>query len=549
MDSVRHYHQQTKHRTDRYAASPEFMDWDTQPNPFRHYAGAPRFELPLSAMQREVPFTVAHQPHGQHPPEPITPTTIAGLMGLSLGLAAWKVVPNTDQRWALRCNPSSGNLHPTEGYVVIPVLQDAQLTLPAGVYHYHSYDHVLEQRAAVPQNEAWLSAEQDGFVVGLSSIFWREMWKYGERAYRYCQLDIGHAIAGFRYAAAAMGWTVQVLDGVGDATLTRLLGLPCNALTKGEPEPEHPDLLLWVSTSGQGAQEAQDRMHTWAETAETAGWFGQPNLLSPRQMHQWPVVDDVAQGATRPDRSITLQGITASSTPPLATGPCEEPLDRIIYQRRSAQQFDGKTSVSQEAFYRMLDALLPRPGVAPWDSQTWPVGIHPLFFVHRVEGLEPGMYLMVRHPQAEHVLRETLSDDHHWSKPEGCPAHLPLYHMVGGDVKMAAMIISCKQSIAGDSAFSLGMLAQWEQGLKIGPWHYRNMFWEAGMLGQVLYLEAEAEGVRGTGIGCYFDDLFHERAAGFEGTILQSLYHFTVGGAVEDTRLSTEPPYGHLKRE
>jgi hypothetical protein len=37
-------------------------------------------------------------------------------------------------------------------------------------------------------------------------------------------------------------------------------------------------------------------------------------------------------------------------------------------------------------------------------------------------------------------------------------------------------------------------------------WPYRWMFWEAGLLGQVLYLEAEAAGARGTSIGCYFDD-------------------------------------------
>ena len=29
------------------------------------------------------------------------------------------------------------------------------------------------------------------------------------------------------------------------------------------------------------------------------------------------------------------------------------------------------------------------------------------------------------------------------------------------------------------------------------------------MIGQVLYLEAEAVGLRGTGIGCFFDDGMH----------------------------------------
>ena len=36
---------------------------------------------------------------------------------LSLGLSAWKEYGPS--RWALRNNPSSGNLHPTEGYLVL----------------------------------------------------------------------------------------------------------------------------------------------------------------------------------------------------------------------------------------------------------------------------------------------------------------------------------------------------------------------------------------------------------------------------------------------
>jgi hypothetical protein len=80
-----------------------------------------------------------------------------------------------------------------------------------------------------------------------------------------------------------------------------------------------------------------------------------------------------------------------------------------------------------------------------------------------------------------------------------------------------------------------------------GAWWYRRLFWEAGVLGQVLYLAAEAAGVRSTGIGCYFDDLFHD-LLGLAGDGFQDLYHFTVGGPVEDRRLATHPPYAHLRR-
>jgi len=66
-------------------------------------------------------------------------------------------------------------------------------------------------------------------------------------------------------------------------------------------------------------------------------------------------------------------------------------------------------------------------------------------------------------------------------------------------------------------------------------------------VGQVLYLEAEAAGIRSTGIGCYFDDACHA-VLGLDSDRFQSLYHFTVGAPVDDTRLTTLPAYGHLQR-
>jgi hypothetical protein len=74
------------------------------------------------------------------------------------------------------------------------------------------------------------------------------------------------------------------------------------------------------------------------------------------------------------------------------------------------------------------------------------------------------------------------------------------------------------------------------------PASYRDLFREAGLIGQLLYLHAEARGLRGTGIGCYFDGAVHE-LLGLRDTRHQSLYHFTVGRAIEDARIETAPAY------
>jgi hypothetical protein len=60
-------------------------------------------------------------------------------------------------------------------------------------------------------------------------------------------------------------------------------------------------------------------------------------------------------------------------------------------------------------------------------------------------------------------------------------------------------------------------------------------------------LEAEAAGIRATGIGCFFDDPVH-RVFGFSDLEFQSLYHFTIGGPVEGSRLTTLAPYAVSSR-
>jgi hypothetical protein len=92
----------------------------------------------------------------------------------------------------------------------------------------------------------------------------------------------------------------------------------------------------------------------------------------------------------------------------------------------------------------------------------------------------------------------------------------------------------------------MGMVARFRSELEGRPWDYPTLFWETGLIGQVLYLEAEAHGLRGTGIGCFFDDEIHE-LLGLKGNTYQSLYHFTIGYPLVDERIQTIEPYAHMK--
>jgi len=140
-------------------------------------------------------------------------------------------------------------------------------------------------------------------------------------------------------------------------------------------------------------------------------------------------------------------------------------------------------------------------------------------------------------------LTQSIRPQFVWTAPPGCPIDLPLFLLQEGDARQLAAEVSCHQDIAGDSAFSLGMIAEFESSLhRYGPWFYRRLFWETGLIGQVLYLEAEAADARGTGIGCFYDDAVHE-LLGLASREWQSLYHFSMGVPVDDPRLTTERGY------
>lgn len=546
-DRVRAYHERSKHLPGRSAAGPHGLDWANKPEPFRTWGDVQTVELPLAGAGLATLYDDCLRP-GAVAARPVDLASVAVLFELSLGLAAWKSIG--PERWALRCNPSSGNLHPAEGYLVCPDVGG----LAGGVYHYVSSQHVLELRAR-PDPEAWSRAWQDvatvggegpaqgqapGLLVGLSSIHWREAWKYGERAYRYCQLDAGHAVGAISYAAAALGWQARMLEGWSDDSISALLGLPGD---EAKAAPESPDLLLWVGPE----------LATPPDTALLAGldqatWEGEPNLLSPRR-RDWDAIPEVIDACRFSGESLAPPGgdpWRPPELPPLAPT-VEMAAARLIRQRRSAQAFDGVTRMAATDFYRMLDATLPRTDVPPLAPFGWEPRVHLLLFVHRVDDVAPGLYLLPRRPGVVTALRSVLDPEHSFEPVRDAPDHLPLRRLQSDDLRDLAAALSCRQDIAGDSAFSLGMLAELEDGLSRGAWWYRRLYWEAGAVGQALYLDAEAVGLRGTGIGCFFDDAVHQ-LLGLADARFQSLYHFTVGGAIKDRRLATHPPYAHLER-
>jgi SagB-type dehydrogenase family enzyme len=532
--TVIRYHEATRHRFAAYARGPETLDWDAQPAPFRRYEGAPVQPLPLCAGRFEARFARLQKPV-REPVAAAGPEALGALLQLSFALSAWK--SNGVERWALRCNPSSGNLHPTAAYVLahgIPGLAD-------GVHHYRAEDHALERRADWPPDDA-----QPGLYLGLSSVIWREAWKYGERAFRYCQLDVGHAVACVAYAAALLGWRVEELY-LPRAALAQLLGLDrhgdFSAGRRDDVEREEPELLLALRTDPAVTGETGAAL---LARAEGATWHGRASAIDRHPMYRWPIIDEVvaataAAGAEPPAVAVAAR---EPARPPLEPTGGEPGAVATILGRRSGQRYDTDGLMPAALFLRLLDATLPRPQ-PPW--QALPDAAHGalLLFVHRVEGLAPGLYLLLRDAASAAALPAQLKPEFAAAPRVAGLAHLDLRCL--GVVEPAALrrvarSLCCHQDIAATACFSLAMLAPFDAVLRADPAQYRALLRAAGLIGQVLYLNAEALGYRGTGIGCYFDDELHA-LLGLEDRQWQALYAFAVGVPLIDARLETTAPY------
>ncbi|MCZ6598569.1 MAG: SagB/ThcOx family dehydrogenase [Planctomycetota bacterium] len=539
---VRAYHERTKHHFQHYAAGPHGLDWANQPDPFRRFLGAELLPLEIDPPINEgTKGNGGDEPRygpalieGGVAPEPVDRATISRLFFDSLALSAWKQIETA--RWSLRVNPSSGNLHPTEGYLVAGPI--AGLSDEPGLYHYAPREHGLELRARLPA-QLWerLELPPGAFLVGLTTIHWRESWKYGERAYRYCNHDAGHAMA----TAAGLGWRARLDDDPSSDALGALLGV----FDMEGPEAVEPECLIAIDPRPE-RPDGND-VATPVLVPETVAQlralerFGRPNVLSPEHV-TWDVIDAAVEAARKRESGTPYTGGSVpGAARPLEPGKIA--LRRIVRQRRSAVQMDGRTGMPAADFFRALEATMARAGRLPFTAIPWSPRVHLALFVHRVEGLEPGLYWLARDPDRLDAARAACREEFLWERPADAPDELPLFLLFPSNLQGPAAQVSCQQDIAGRGAFSLGMLADFERSIdELGAWFYPRLFWETGAVGQILYLEAEALGLRSTGIGCFFDDPVHA-LLGIRGHAWQSLYHFTVGGPVDDPRLTTHPAY------
>ncbi|HYP12695.1 MAG TPA: SagB/ThcOx family dehydrogenase [Bryobacteraceae bacterium] len=480
----------TKHSVASLKQASHALDWSNMPDPFRHYEGVPVLDLPADPPAPETPvLELLGSLHGSTTAGD-GPTFLSQLLFYSAAISASRRAPSTGYRYALRVNPSSGNLHPTEFHFVTRGLKD----WPDGMYHYRPSAHMAEQRALGHFEWNW-SRTGAPVVFILTSIVSREAWKYGDRAYRYCLHDMGHAWQALSLAARAMGCDSVAFAHFPDEEIAHSCRLHFD---------EWPMLVVMLCGPYVPVREAQSGNPVW--------YGGHANQLSPKEVAR-PRIHDFHR-ATKV--SVGLHGIPAAEPAPIGSGEIRlpppastrRPFGEVARMRRSALDFTGGL---QSMSLEQLSALLG--GAVELFSADFATArfIQLYLYSHRVDALQPGVYRF-------------------WERA------MELELVRSGDQRVQAAGLSLGQDLAGNACVAFSMVADIERAVRAyGDRGYRYVHFEAGAIGQRLYVAAEALGLAATGIGAFFDDKVHEylSLAPEQG---QVVYHFAVGYPVHDAR-------------
>src|SRR3984893_3104812 len=194
------YHELTKYSPKSLQRTQHSLGLASMANPFRQYECVRVVDLPFDPPAPQISALEVLEGKTGNTLARDGAEFLSQLMFYSASISASKRIPSTGAIYSLRVNPSSGNLHPTEFHFCTRGLVDWS----DGLYHYRPSSHMAEQRA-IGDFGAQLVNDSAPLIFVLTSIAWREAWKYRDRAYRYCLHDIGHAWQALTLAARSLG--------------------------------------------------------------------------------------------------------------------------------------------------------------------------------------------------------------------------------------------------------------------------------------------------------------------------------------------------------
>lgn len=447
------YHRQTAYQ--RQGMGGHALDWGNQPEPFKEYPGQP--PLPLASPRPPAAgfwaLALAWPPPAAQPPAPLDAASLAAALLLAAGLTT-----RDHQRTGLpglRAQASAGALYPAELYLAscqVPGVED-------GLHHFAPQAPGLAPLwpgAHAGYLAGLLGASPSALTFIITAIYWRSLWKYRTRAYRYCLLDAGHLLANLELALAALGLAPATQLDFPDRSLGVFLGLASQdeaplAVVSAGPVPDQP------GPPSHGLppldRQALPLSARVGRDPQVVAAHEQGALEAPAAPRLWP--------------TVRVESDLISLPQPPAEGPS---LLACVRKRRSRRNFVSQ-GLGADQVAGLLAAALPEPGPCQAMVLLGPGG-----------RLDPGLYLHLPEEKALAPLR--AASDYRRELAGACLGQMWL--------AQADFILVLWADLD---------LLQ-ERG---GPRTYRHAMLAAGRAGQRLYLAATALGLGCCGVGAFYD--------------------------------------------
>ena len=507
-ETLRHYHDTTKHSYQSIRTGGHYLDWTNHPLPFKIYSDLEPIPLPREwnesgpNSQMDALSAISAFGSGTEPESAPDLRTLASILHHSAGITRRRQYAGGEIYF--RAAACTGALYEVELYLVCGPLPD----LEAGLYHFNAADFALRRLrsgdwrgflARATANEPAIAHAPVTIVC--TGTYWRNAWKYQARTYRHFFWDNGTMLANLLAMAAALRLPARLVMGFADQDVNQLLDLDTQrevaislvALGRSPnpaPDPPGQTAPLNLKTVALSKSEVDYPLMREAHAASSLGTV--------EEVRNWRGRTAVLAEPERASTTCDLKPLAASDLP-------SDTIEQVILRRGSSRRF-ARAPIRFEQLSTMLVRAtreIPADFLDPTGSRLPGSRLNDLYLiVNAVDGLPTGAYYLRRdQPQLE-LLKE-------------------------GQFRDQAGYLGLEQALPADAAVAIFFLADLKEIFaRYGNRGYRAAQIEAGIIGGKLYVAAYAQKLGATGLTFFDDDVtnfFSPHAAGKSAIFLVAI--------------------------
>lgn len=461
--------------------SNHYLDWDSKPNPFKFYTNIPSIPLPVDFPLPNLNVIAIKEARQIIALKNLKINTqlLSSLLFFASGITRQIKLPHG--KYYMRTAPATGALYPIESYIVSENIEGLQ----AGVYHFcpgefsltklrnGDYRQFLYEAAGFEQ-----VIKNSPFTIILTSLAWRNAWKYQARSYRHWFWDSGVIVANLIATASSFGLDTKLIAGYIDKFVNDLLCLEENkeasivlipigiGLSKQEPNLiQYPSKfvpnILPISRGKEVEYDQIWRLHNAS------------SLNSPAEVHQWAnsikLIQEIKETKKHNAKLFSKKIETVLGN--------TQPLSDVILLRGSTRNFLRKPIT----FEQLSSILYSISGATSSDFSEKKFFTDVYFIANDVDNIQKGAYFFNRMENSIDLLKGNIRRD--------ISGYLCLEQSLFSDASIVFYIMSNIKLILD----------------KLGNRGYRLCQFQAGILAGRIYLSAYNQKIGASG-STFYDD-------------------------------------------